>query len=251
MYLLPLLLLDLGFFVRLAAAVIPAVFLMIYVYRKDTVEKEPRGLLITLALAGVGAAALSVGLETLLGKLLDATMLSPDSTAYAVVMAFVVVAVSEEGTKLILLKLRSWRHPAFNYRFDGIVYAVFVSLGFAAIENVLYVSQYGISVALPRALLAIPGHAAFAVVMGIFYGRAKLFSLHGMEEEERKNKRLAFLVPVLMHGFYDACLMVSSTFAVVIFLIFVAVMYTYIFRLVKRESLTDEPFEVGGGYFHG
>ncbi len=93
--------------------------------------------------------------------------------AYTILLAFLVVAVVEEGTKFVFLKLRTWRDPNFNFRFDGIVYAVFVSLGFAAFENINYVLGYGLTVALPRAVLAIPAHMGFAVFMGLFYGRGK------------------------------------------------------------------------------
>lgn len=79
----------------------------------------------------------------------------------------------------MFLHARTWRNPNFNYRFDGIVYAVFVSLGFAAFENIQYVLHYGLSVALPRAIFAVPGHMSFAVFMGLFYGRAKLYEAWG------------------------------------------------------------------------
>ena len=157
--------------VYIAAAVVPAFILLRYVYRHDTIEKEPPLLLMTLFCLGVVSALCATVLESIAQTVLD-LLIGPESPFYTVLMAFLVVAVMEEGTKLYFLKRRTWDHPAFNYRFDGIVYAVFVSLGFAAYENILYVFQYGLSVALPRALLAIPGHMSFAVFMGVFYGRA-------------------------------------------------------------------------------
>ena len=154
--------------VYILAAVIPAVILLRYVYRHDTVEKEPPGLLLSLLLMGVVAALASGILERIAQGVLG-VLVRPGSLLHTVLLAFLVVAVVEEGMKFLLLKWRSWHHPAFNYRFDGIVYAVFVSLGFAAYENILYVFSYGLSVARPRALLAIPGHMSFSVAMGIFY----------------------------------------------------------------------------------
>ena len=155
------------------AAVLPAVFLMRYVYRKDTAEKEPPALLASLALMGVFAALAAMVLERIGESVLN-RLVSTNSRWYVILLAFLVVGAAEEGCKLFFLKRRSWWDPNFNYRFDGVVYAVFVSLGFAAFENILYVFRYGLSVALPRALLAIPGHMGFAVFMGCFYGRAKL-----------------------------------------------------------------------------
>lgn len=161
--------------VYLLAALLPAAFLMRYIYRMDTIEKEPPGLLTGLVFLGVGAAVVAIVLETLGQGILNA-FLAQDDPAYSIVFAFLVVAVVEEGAKFLFLRWRTWKDPNFNYRFDGIVYAVFLSLGFAAFENVSYVMGYGLTVALYRALLAIPAHMGFAVFMGYFYSRAKLCS---------------------------------------------------------------------------
>ena len=224
--------------VYILAAVLPAIILLRYIYKHDTVEKEPPGLLLTLLFMGVLAALCATVLEaifqTVLGLLVD-----PGSPVYTILLAFLVVAVVEEGTKFWLLKRRTWYHPAFNYRFDGIVYAVFVSLGFAAYENITYVLRYGLSVALPRALLAVPGHAAFAVVMGAFYGRARLREGWGDLREARRDLWTGYLFAVFLHGFYDTCAMIGTGTSTVVFLVFVALMFLGIFRLVKKESATD------------
>ena len=139
--------------VYILAAVLPAAFLLRYIYRHDTIEKEPPGLLVLLLLMGVVAAVCSGVLESLAESILN-LLVSPSNPIYIILLAFLVVAMIEEGMKFLLLKRCTWNHPAFNYRFDGIVYAVFISLGFAAFENIQYVLHYGLSVALPRALLA-------------------------------------------------------------------------------------------------
>lgn len=222
------------------AAVVPAVVLLCYIYRHDTVEKEPMGLLLCLLGLGIVAAVCSGILESI-GQRLLGLLLPSGSRLYLILLAFLVVAAVEEGTKFFLLKRRTWNHPAFNYRFDAIVYAVFVSLGFAAFENVQYVLQYGLSVALPRALLAVPGHMSFAVCMGIYYGRAKLCRGWGDAPGERRNLRAGWVFPTLLHGFYDACAMIGSSRSTVVFLVFVALMFRKVFRQVKRESATDVP----------
>ena len=222
------------------AAVLPAVFLLRYIYRKDTVEPEPPLLLIRLLFMGVIAALISIVLESLGESILNA-LVDPGSPWYTVLLAFFVVAVVEEGTKFFFLKRRTWYDPNFNYRFDGVVYAVFVSLGFAAFENILYVFSYGLSVALPRALLSIPGHMSFAVVMGVFYSRARHRAHYGEEAKCQADLWAAWLVPVLLHGFYDACAMSGSTWSTPVFLLFVLVTYTAVFRLIKKESAQDAP----------
>ena len=222
------------------AAILPAAFLMRYIYRKDTVEKEPKPLLFSLILSGVAAALVSIVLESAGSRILP-SLLDPGSPAYVVVTAFIVVAVVEEGTKFFFLKRRSWRDPNFNYRFDGVVYSVFVSLGFAAFENISYVMGYGLSVAFPRALLAIPGHMGFAVFMGLFYGRAKLCEDRGHKGRKNANLWAGYLSAVFFHGFYDTCAMTNTALASTLFLGFVIVMYIVVILLIREESASDRP----------
>jgi RsiW-degrading membrane proteinase PrsW (M82 family) len=151
------------------------------------------------------------------------------------------VAVSEEGAKLFFLKKYSWKQPHFNYMFDGIVYSVFVSLGFAAFENLKYVFDYGLSVALSRAFLAVPAHMAFAVFMGIFYGRARWYEGQGHSAAAKSNLALAFLSAVLFHGFYDSCLMVGTALSMAVFAGFVVFMYIFVSRVVKTAAAEDHP----------
>ncbi len=222
------------------AAVLPAAILLRYVYRHDKIEKEPAGLLWSLLLMGC-LAALAAGLLEALGEFLLNVFIAPSSPLYTIVLAFLVVAAAEEGTKLFFLKRRSWRHPAFNYRFDGVVYAVFVSLGFAALENIMYVVNYGLEVALPRALLSIPGHMSFSIFMGVYYGRARYFENLGDANAARGSLRKGYGIAVFLHGFYDACAMTETGLSVLVFLGFVLVMFILAFTTLKREARTDAP----------
>ncbi len=226
------------FSIYILAAVLPAIFLLRYVYKHDTVDKEPPGLLLSLILMGVIAALLSIVFEMIGEKILN-DKVSQDDKYYKIILAFVVVAAVEEGTKFLLMKWRTWNNPNFNYRFDGIVYAVFTSLGFAAFENIKYVFNFGLSVALPRAVLAVPGHMGFAVFMGLFYGRAKMFSDLGRNGAKVFNLLMAYLSAVFLHGFYDACAMIGNTLSTIIFIVFVVVMYIVVIRLIKHESRAD------------
>ena len=221
-------------------AVVPALFLMRYIYRKDTVEKEPAGLLVSLVFLGVAAALVAIVLESI-GEGVLSNFLAEGSPAYTIVTAFLVVAAAEEGAKYFFLYRRTWKDPNFNYRFDGIVYAVFISLGFAAFENISYVMGYGLSTAIIRAVLAIPGHMGFGVFMGLFYGRAKLCADRGDVAGRRKNLWAAYLSAVVLHGFYDACALIGSVLSTLLFLAFVVVMYIVVIRMVKRQSATDAP----------
>ena len=226
--------------VYVLAAVLPAIFLMRYVYRQDQIEPEPVGLLASLVWKGVLAALAAIVLESLGQMVLDGQV-SQDNPNYVYYLAFLVVAAVEEGTKLFFLYRRTWKEPDFNYRFDAIVYAVFVSLGFAAFENVKYVFSYGLSVALPRAILAVPGHMCFAVFMGIFYGLAKRCADWGNRFGCKVNLILSYLFPVALHGVYDSCCMTGTGRSTAVFVIFVLVMYLLVFRMIHHESRTDTP----------
>ena len=228
-------------FTYIFAALAPALFLMRYIYRKDTVEPEPRELLVSLLVHGVMAALLSIVLESAGGALLDRLYTGDNMRTYIFLLAFLVVAAVEEGTKLLMLRRRTWREPNFNYRFDGIVYAVFVSLGFAGFENLQYVFSYGLGTAFVRAFLSVPGHMGFAVVMGTFYGRAKLLDNAGEPSLAGSTMLTGYFLSVMLHGFYDYCALLQSGTSMIAFIIFVIIMYIYIFRLIKRESATDEP----------
>jgi RsiW-degrading membrane proteinase PrsW (M82 family) len=226
--------------IYILAAVLPAAFLMRYIYFEDTIEKEPRELLVRLVLLGVAAALVSIFLESL-GKNLLSSLLDESSPVYTVLFAFLVVSAVEEGTKFYFLRRRTWNDPNFNYRFDGIVYAVFVSLGFAAFENISYVMGYGLTVAVPRAVLAIPGHMGFAVFMGLFFGRAKLYENKGDMGKRNLNLWAGYLSAVVLHGIYDTCVMLGNVMCAVLFVVYVVAMYIIVIRLVKKESAADSP----------
>lgn len=226
--------------IYVAAAVLPAFFLLRYIYRSDTVEKEPMGLLGALLIMGVLAALGAAVIESIAGGVLNA-LVKEGTVLHTLLLAFVIVGPAEEGMKFLLLRRRTWRDPNFNYRFDAIVYAVFVSLGFAAFENIQYVLHYGLSVALPRALFAIPGHMCFAIFMGVFYGRAKLLEDLGDRSGARREQWTGCLLAAFFHGFYDACAMMGTTRSTLAFLAFVVIMYLWVRRIVRRESATDAP----------
>lgn len=232
--------------IYLAAAILPAVALMIYVYKKDKAEQEPVGLLAWCLLMGVCAAFLAIALEVVGENALNFSGIQSGTPLYVMILAFLIVAVAEEGAKFLFLKLKTWKNPNFDYKFDGVVYAVFVSLGFAAFENVKYVFSYGLSVALPRAFLAIPGHASFAVLMGVFYARAKACHQKGDKVGQSINTALALIVPMLLHGAYDTCAMLSTNIASITFLAVIFVVYFIMFFVVRKEAQTDFKFTDAG-----
>ncbi|WP_158840853.1 PrsW family intramembrane metalloprotease [Polaribacter sp. L3A8] len=186
----------------LLLAIAPATIIILYIYFKDKFEKEPIGFLFKNFLLGATA---SVLLTVILGGF--ASKLIPLSEGTSILQqflkAFVVVALVEEFSKYVIVRYYSQRNKEYNEQFDGIVYAVMVSMGFATLENVLYVFQHGVSTGVMRAFTAVPAHATFAILMGYFMGKAK-FS---------KNRIVLNLTGLffatLFHGAYDFFLFIN------------------------------------------
>ena len=227
--------------ILLAAAVLPAVFLLSRVYKMDTIEREPwpllRKLLLLGALSGIPAALA----ESLLTGVVR-NVLTEGTVAYNLVFGFVVAALVEESFKFLFLYRFTFKSPEFNYRFDGVVYAVFVSMGFAILENILYVFQGGLGVAVTRALLALPLHAACGVYMGIAYGQQKVNSLY-KPTSGLSVARACLVTPVLIHGFYDFCAFMQTELFMIIFIVFVIVVFIVTLKQLKKASREDAPVE--------
>lgn len=222
-------------FVLIAAAVIPAVFLMVKVYQSDRLDKESPEMLRSLILAGIISSLIALVAERILSAILDATV--SDMGTYMFILYFGIVAFSEEGAKYFMLRRRSWDSDEFNCLFDGIVYSVFVSLGFALWENISYVMHYGFATALVRAVTAIPGHACFGVFMGVFYGIAKMCDNAGDREKATTYKLLSIVIPALLHGTYDY---IASTQATVwLFILFIIILFVISYYMVSRVSEND------------
>lgn len=228
-------------FVLIPAAVVPAILLMLQVYRADRLEREPPKLLWQLALLGVLSVIPPVIWGLVLTHLLG-LVLPEETVLYAIIDNFLIVALAEEGSKYLMLRLRTWRSPEFNCQFDGVVYAVFVSLGFALFENILYVIFNGLGTAIVRALVSVPGHAAFGVFMGVFYGLARKYANLGDRKTSRIYRVLAVVVPMCVHGTFDLILdlTASNWLFLLVFLVFIIALFTVTSVLITKASKRDQ-----------
>ncbi len=228
-------------------ALIPSIVLLFYIYRKDRKEKEPIRLLLGCFFMGVLTIFPAVILEVL-GEMILEKIFVEGTFMWAVIDSFLVVALSEELFKNLFLKIKTWKSRYFDCMFDGIVYSVFVSLGFATFENILYIFENGIGTALLRMVTAVPGHACFGVFMGYFYSKAKLSQVQGDRRASGRNKRLALCVPVLLHGVYDCMLMMEEEvvgeavvgMAALVWVVYVIALFCVTFRLVRKASHNDQ-----------
>ena len=214
---------------------------MYLIYKADKIEKEPTGLLVKIFIFGALSTIGAMILESIGTIILAYLGMSENSLIYIVLMNFIVVGVSEEFVKRCAMKWPTWKNPEFNYHFDGVVYGVAATLGFAALENFLYVASIGIYLAPIRAVLSIPLHCICGVYMGYFYGKAKYYDLKGMVAERKRNMRLSILIPALIHGFYDFGASIDSDLVTIIWFVFVIVMDIMAIRYVKQFSREDAP----------
>lgn len=227
----------------LMIAVLPSIVLGWIIWKNDKVEKEPGGLLVGLFFCGIGSIIVTLILSIFVYML---PMCNPEegTTLFELFFGvFIGIALVEEFSKWIFVRLVTWKNKAFTHIYDAVVYAVFVSLGFATLENIIYVLQYGLSTAIMRALLAVPLHVFCGVFMGYYYGLAKQSDINKRKDLLTKNMFLSLLVPTLIHGFYDYCLITAKPILIIVFYIFVILIYIFAFRRVIKLSKIQVPLK--------
>jgi RsiW-degrading membrane proteinase PrsW (M82 family) len=218
----------------IVASLAPVLIILFYIYFRDKYDREPIALLLKALLAGAIIVIPVLFFEQFLSSLNPFQAIGSSKIANAFYDAFIIAALVEEGFKFIALYLLIWSNRNFNEKFDGIVYAVFISLGFAGIENIMYVSQFGMEVALLRAITAVPAHALFGIRMGYFFGIARMYP-----ELRKSYLFMAFFYPILLHGFYDFMLMAEMQFLLLLFVPYMILLYFVGFRKMKISSDTS------------
>lgn len=224
--------------ILLAAAVVPAIFLLIQIYRADKLEKEPVSMIIGLVFWGAVSVIPAVVCEEL-GIFLLGLVFPAEGLVFRLLLNFLVIGGAEEGMKYRMLRRRTWNSREFNCQFDAVVYAAAISLGFALCENIGYVFSYGLGTALLRAVTAVPGHCCFGIFMGAFYGLARRYENFGAIGKSRTCRRLAVMVPMLLHGAYDFIATLEQELFALSFLAFVGGMFITASRMVRRLSKSD------------
>lgn len=219
--------------ILLYLSILPSVVLGYYIYKKDIVEKEPISLLVRSFISGIVTGILVI----VLSRFLNIQNYSLDSMIHVFLYSFIFASLIEEGLKFIMTYLMCYRKKEFNYQYDGIVYASFVSLGFATIENALFVFETGnLQTAIYRGILTVPAHLFFAIFMGCYLGLAKHWRRYKNKKKEYCNLLQGFLIPIILHGFFDFCLFSGNTITLIFFLFFIFLLYIICFKKVKEVS---------------
>lgn len=190
---------SLLFLILLALA--PVFIISLFVYFKDKQNKEPFRLIILALALGMLSIIPAIILELIGNSFFDKmTMFN------TFIYAFFVVSLSEEGVKFFVLRKFFYRKDEFNERFDGIVYSVMISMGFAAVENIMYSLNHGFGTAIMRIFTAVPAHAGFAIMMGYFVGKAKF-----AKSLNTYYLLIGLFAAILFHGLYDFFLLQNDS----------------------------------------
>ena len=229
-----------GRFLLVFLAILPVILILLFVYNKDK-DKEPVKLLMQFFILGIISCFLVVIISSVLALLIPLMSIDTNSASLIEVLlySFLSVALVEEFCKWIMVYKKGYNHQEFDEVYDIIVYSVFVSLGFAFFENMVYVlGNQNISVAIMRAISAVPGHACDAIFMGYYLSMAKKHQNRKEFSQERQNIYLSIFIPTILHGIYDFCLMSNLTILVIMFVVFI--IYLYIISIKKIKALSQD-----------
>lgn len=222
-------------------AILPVIIILFYVYNKDK-NKEPFFLLLRLFISGFLSCGIVLLISNKLGSLSSVfSATSSKNLVDTIIYSFLGVALIEEISKWIMVYLIGYKNKEFDEVYDGLVYSVFVSLGFAFVENILYVCiSNSIQTAIIRAICAVPSHACDAVFMGYHISIAKQYKIKGNRKEEFKQLLLSIIVPTLIHGVYDFCLLSGYKILILVFAVFIVFMYYIAISTLDRMSLLNK-----------
>ena len=219
-------------------SVLPVVLILAFVYKKDK-DKEPLMLLLSFFFKGIFSCFLVLTISEILGAFLPFMNKEVNMMTFNEVFlyAFFGVALVEEFCKWLMVYFGGCNHREFDEVYDILVYSIFVSLGFAFFENLMYVFSSGsLSIAILRAVSAIPGHACDAVFMGYYLSMAKQCRVLKKFDKEKSFLVKSLFIPAILHGIYDFCLMSGRMLFVSVFLVFVV--YLYVVSIKKLNKLS-------------
>ncbi len=217
----------------LFCAVAPAILLCAFIYKIDKYEKEPFYLLALSLFYGTLLTCVIIPCEVYIINRLN----TDSNFYYAFYMSFIAISPVEEGFKFLVLYMLLRFNSNLNEPVDGIVYAVFISLGFALIENIFYVFNPqlgGYTTALARAIFSLPGHGIFGVFMGY------LFSI-GIFKDNKLYMLYAFLCPYILHGIYDFIIFIKSPLFFIPFFAFISYLWIKSAQLINKH-IQSSPF---------
>lgn len=229
-------------------SVLPVFLIGLYIYNKDK-EKESAKLLLKLFLGGMASCILTLVISLILNVIpifrADENDLNLIELAIKV---FIGIALVEEFSKWLMAYLVSYNDKEFDEFYDMILYCVFVALGFACFENLLYVYQSGVGTGIIRALSSVPSHACDGIIMGYYLGLSKINQINNRKDLKIKNIMLSIIIPTITHGIYDFCLFSKINILMIVFYVFVIFLYVYVIKKVNKISKINRKIKYNDNY---
>ena len=217
----------------LILAIAPVATIILWIYLKDKYDKEPIRVLSKFFILGILVSTLAIYAEEILIKTNIFT-----GKINIFYMSFIVAGVVEEGLKELVLIPNLLKEKSFNERLDGIIYSVFLSLGFATIENIIYIlfedQTSAFEVGVIRSIISVPAHMMFAVIMGYYISKYRFTS---SKAKKRKYLTLSIVLPILLHGVFDFILMIQYRWSIIVFIVYIV--YLWKSSLDKLDEYTN------------
>ena len=214
-------------------AVAPVATIILWMYLKDKYDKEPIRILSKFFMLGVLVSILAIYTEDIFLKINIFT-----GKSHIFYISFIVAGLIEEGLKSLFLIPNLLKEKSFNERLDGIIYSVFLSLGFATVENIIYIlfedTISAFEVGIIRSIISVPAHMMFGVIMGYYISKCKFTS---SKSKKRKNLIMSIILPILLHGFFDFILMIQYRWSIIVFIVYV--IYLWKITLDKIDEYTN------------
>lgn len=217
----------------LVLAIAPVATIILWIYLKDKYDKEPIHILGKFFILGILISILAIYAEEILIKTSIFT-----GKIYIFYMSFIVAGVVEEGLKALALIPNLLKEKNFNERLDGIIYSVFLSLGFATVENIIYIlledPTSAFEVGAIRSIISVPAHMMFGVIMGYYISKYRFTS---SKVKKRKYLILSVILPILLHGLFDFILMIQYRWSIIVFVAYIV--YLWKSSLDKLDEYTN------------
>lgn len=218
-------------------AMLPSIIIGFLIYKKDVMEKEPPRLLLKLFLFGILSTGIALFLELWAQKIFPFSL--NDGVFNIFFRSFIIISICEETVKWLFTYCVCWHNKNFNYTYDSIVYFVFISLGFATIENIIAILSNGFDILLviQRGLITVPIHAFFGIIAGYYMGLAKKYEVRRWKRKSKRYLLLSLILPIFIHGLFDFLLFMSSKISLLIETMFIVYLYlSSYFKVVKLSK---------------
>ena len=216
----------------LILAIAPVITIVLWIYLKDKYDKEPIHILTKFFTFGVLISVLAIYIEEWFIKI---NIFSESMDIFY--MSFIVAGLVEEGLKSLILIPNLLKEENFNEKLDGIIYSVFLSLGFASVENIIYIlyedPTSAFEVGVIRSIISVPAHMMFGVIMGYYISKYKFTDC----KSKKRNLILAIILPILLHGVFDFILMIQYRWSIIVFIAYIV--YLWKISLDKLDEYTN------------